>query len=65
MGLRFDEAIEAAKDAERTLHNAEVMLRETAELLCGRLQSARINYKTLIRLKRELKNFNANTGEWK
>jgi len=60
--MTYDEAIEAINDARRTLNKADELVRNLGNLMPGRLKL--MNYSTLKKLKRELKNFNMHTGQW-
>lgn len=63
---------EAVKSAEKTLSLADNAVRELTPMLCGRLKKAHLSmfYKDIMTralrdLKKELKDFNSVTGEWK
>lgn len=58
--LEMDAAI---KEAERTISRAELYVNNMAKFLIRRLR--KVNYWILCDLKRELKDFNAHTKEWK
>lgn len=63
MNNPFDEmrrAVESARDLNRAVDKQS---NDMAELLDGRLQH--VAHHRLKRLKAQLRNFNANTGEWK
>lgn len=62
--MNFGEMHSAIKDAENTLKQADTACYKMAEMLSGRLRKVKPVY-LLRRLKRELQDFNANTGEWK
>lgn len=53
---------EAIREAELTVRRAETYLNQMARFLCGRLR--KVNPDTLRDLKKELKKFNSQTGEW-
>jgi len=61
--MNYQEALSAIKDAENTLNNANEIVRKTGKLMIGRLRQ--MSPYDLVRLKRELQQFNANTKEWK
>jgi hypothetical protein len=63
MPCRFDEMIGAIEDAEITLRSADNVAKRLARVLPGRLRHC--DAYTLKRLKRELRDFNITTGEWK
>lgn len=65
MSLSYQEAFQAAEDAERTLNNANILLRKTARMLAGRLRSSGVSHVVLCELKKELSKYNSRTGEWK
>ena len=63
--MTFTEALQAAEDAKQTQGAADVMLRNTAALLRGRLEVAGVSDQVLCDLKRELANYNMHTCQWK
>jgi hypothetical protein len=63
MTNRFDEMRVALREAEATLEAANNVSRQMASMLQGRMRYA--DSEVLKRLKRELRNFNMTTGEWK
>jgi len=62
--MNFNEMIESIEDAEHTLRCADALTNKIAKLLIGRLRKV-TGYNILRSLKRELKNYNAHSGEWK
>jgi hypothetical protein len=62
--MKFGELHSAIKDAENTMQMADNAANKMAGLLCGRLRKVKPVF-ILRRLKRELQDFNACTGEWK
>lgn len=54
---------EAVQEARITMMAADRVVSEMAGLLRGRLRN--VYSRTLADLKKELRNFNAHTGEWK
>lgn len=59
----FDEMRGAVRQAESTLRAADSVADSMARLLEGRLQ--KVSPSVLKQMKRELRNFNIHTGEWK
>jgi len=53
----------AVLDARRTIRAADLAADDMARLLDGRLRH--VSPYTLKRMKRQLKNFNIQTGQWK
>ncbi|GAA0721608.1 hypothetical protein GCM10009105_32090 [Dokdonella soli] len=58
-----DDIRNAIADARSQLSAADSHVRQMADLLCGRLKH--VNHHTLIKLKRELRDFDAHKKEWK
>lgn len=54
----------AINEAQETIRNADVMAEGLASILVGRLRHVNNSY-TLVKLKRELADFNAHTKTWK
>lgn len=67
MSNRFDEFRQAVNDAEYTLRAADSVADDMAQLLEGRLRQVHSwrGIQSLKRIKRELRNFNITTGQWK
>ena len=63
MAMTSEEMAESIRDAEKTLRRADSEAQRMASLCVGRLRH--VGKWTLQRLKRELSQFNAHTGEWK
>ncbi len=63
--MTFDEAKRAIDEACRTLRAANSQANEMASILSGRLKSSGVSAYTLDKLKRELRDFNLHTGQWK
>ena len=61
--MKYIDAIDAVQDAERTLQAADVIVRHTGHLMIGRLKQ--MNATHLAKLKKELRDFNSVTGQWK
>lgn len=55
---------EALREARTTMNAADEAARTLAELLAGRLRKVNSTY-YLKQLKRELRDFNIHTGQWK
>ena len=65
--MNFNQMNEAVKEAENTLHIADMTTEKLLSLLVGRLRNIK-NYNghtNLSKLKKELKNYNSTTREWK
>jgi hypothetical protein len=70
MSVTYDDVVKAVGDAERTLRHVDQQSTKMASLLRGRLRNVGCGCmysrkRILGSLKRELQDFNANTGEWK
>ena len=65
MAISWDEMNAAVKDAEITIRQAEVRINDMARIVAGRLRLAGVSNYYLKRLKKELKNYNMHTGQWK
>ena len=63
--MEWREMNEAIMDARRTINWADMVKHQMASLFAGQLQASQIGNSTLCRLKRELRNYNMNTGKWK
>ena len=61
--MNFDEMKQAISQARSTFNLADSMASTLADLLVGRLRM--VSSWTLVKLKRELRNFNAHTKTWK
>lgn len=61
--MSFSEMFVAIQNAEDFIKRAEMFKERMARFLIGRLRG--INRDILSRLKKELKDFNSVTGEWK
>ncbi len=55
----------AVNEAKETLKNADEQVGVMANLCAGRLRRAGVKCNTLEILKRELRDYNIHTGEWK
>lgn len=63
--MNFREMNEAVKDAEFTVCQADRVSGEMARLIVGRLRKSSASMWVLESLKRELKDYNIQTGCWK
>ena len=63
--MKWDEMHEAVKEAKETIKKSDLFVSQMADIVVDRLESGRIGFYTLCRMKRKLKNFNSHTGEWK
>lgn len=63
--MDFDEMIDAVKEAETTQRIADGQINRMAGLISGKLRACSVWHGTLRELKRELKNFNMATGQWR
>jgi len=61
--MNYDDMSEAVRDANNTFRLADIAADRVARLLVGRLR--RVSQADLYELKRELKNYNMKTGEWR
>jgi len=61
---KFDEMRAAINEAQDTLRAADSVSTSMALVLRGRLRKVEYDW-VLAELKKELKEFNAHTGEWK
>ena len=65
---KWHEMKAAVQEAEHTFRAADSISKDMAELLIGRLRKVSNSYvgnDALCKLKRELRDFNMTTGEWK
>ena len=63
--MKWFECSDAVRDAKETLEVADRFVNDMARIICGRLRNAHVSYHTLGTLKKELRNFNIQTGGWK
>lgn len=66
--MKYNEMRDAVEDARRTQKAFNEQIHSIGSLLCGNLRNVSRTYggkETLAKLKKELTQFNANTGEWK
>lgn len=59
------EVKEAVQRAEYQLYRAEACVKDMAYLCAGRLRSARVSHDVLVKMKRELADYNIHTKRWK
>lgn len=60
---KFDMMREAVSEAKETIRAADSVVNSMAQMIVGRLK--KVDIYTLGMLKKELKGFNSNTGQWK
>lgn len=65
MSLTYHDIEQARIDAQQTLAKADQATRQAAQLIKGRLRSAGVPSWVLEELKRELKDYNMHTGQWR
>lgn len=63
--MTYQEVMEARRQALYQLELADTAVKQAAALIAGRLRSSNVAPWVLRELKRELKNFNMTTSEWK
>lgn len=63
--MNFDDFTSAVADAKDDINRGDAAARNLARLLVGRLRVAGIPWSVLGELKRELQDFNRQTGAWK
>ena len=63
--MTYQEVMEARRQALHQLELADTAVKQAAALIAGRLRSSRVAPWVLRELKRELKEFNMTTNEWK
>lgn len=63
--MNYSQVLDARRQAQETITNADCVARHAASLIKGRLRIADCYVDDLRELKRELQDFNANTGKWK
>ena len=62
--MNYSDMTTAVADAHNTLQYADMVANKIAHLLVGRLRKVGSAY-VLGKLKKELRDYNAHTGEWK
>jgi hypothetical protein len=65
MSITYKDIEDARYEANRQINLADMATRQAANLCVERLRAANVSTSTLQCLKKELKDFNAKTGEWK
>lgn len=63
--MTIDEAANAIRSARQQIILAEQAAQQVSNLLAGRLKALRVNDDTLTALKKELRDYNIHTREWK
>ncbi|TKA90363.1 hypothetical protein [Halopseudomonas bauzanensis] len=63
--ISFTQMSEAVEQAHDTIRRADAVAGKMARILKGRLRTANVSNDVLRSLKKELKDFNMHTGEWK
>ncbi len=63
--MTYAELNETLRDVKNTMTAIDLSTQLMADLIVGRLQSGGVNKVTLRKLKRELRDFNMNTWEWR
>ena len=61
--MDYNDMDQAINEAELTIRRAQLYVDKMTSFLIGRLRKVRTSY--LRQLKKELRNFNAVTGDWK
>ena len=65
MAITWQQMTGAVADAQETIRIADSRVNKMAHMISGKLRSADVTPHALRQLKRELKNFNMQTSEWK
>lgn len=65
MPITWNEMTQAVADAQETIRIADSRVNKMAHMISGKLRSAEVTPYALRELKRELKNFNMQTHQWK
>ena len=65
MSLSFSDMYHAVLDAQSSINQASKHISKMANLIAGKLQGNKVSHYTLCKLKKELANFNMQTGIWK
>jgi len=63
--MTIAEILQAVRDAEAAQRQVDTQVGQMARLCAGRLREAGVSSWTLVKLKRELRNFNMHTSMWK
>lgn len=63
--ITFDQMVQSVEQAHTTIRRADMVAGQMARILKGRLRTANIPRHVLCDLKKELKDYNMHTGEWK
>ena len=63
--MLWDEMNDAISEANRTINQADRMIDQMARIMRGKLRSADVDSYTLQIFKRELRDFDMRTSDWK
>ena len=63
--MNYNDIVRARQQAEREIELADTAVQQAARLITGRLKTAGVTSWILYDLKRELKNYNMQTGNWR
>lgn len=63
--MTFEEFCASVDDAEVTIRRAEAAVKKLARLVAGRLRSSQVPDYVLRSLKKELQDYNMQTGLWR
>lgn len=63
--MKYSEMAEAIDDAEVQIRLADTFVAQMAKFICWRLRGGNVSGRVLAALKRELRDFNAHTKQWK
>ena len=63
--MQFEEFSEAVRQAKATISTADTFIQKMAGMVKGKLQSSRVYSSTLDELKRELRDYDIRTGQWR
>ena len=61
----WDEFRECFNAGKQTIAQADSVAGQMAKMIEGRLRKANVSLSTLVKLKKELRDFNMHTKEWK
>lgn len=65
MSLTYWDIQKAREEAVRSLETADRAVRQASNLIAGRLKASSVPSHVLEQLKKELRDYNMQTGEWK
>ena len=63
--MTFDEMQTAIVEARYAIRTSDQLIGTMASLIAGRLRKSIVTHSVLVSLKKELRDFNMTTGEWK